>query len=75
MVAVLPAGYGKSLVFHVVLRLLNRERDAIRTSTSERGLAKFIFSCNFPYKKTTVTFLFTKTFNRWLFCFSSHSLS
>ena len=40
MVAVLPTRYGKSLVFHVLLRLLNRERDVIRsTSTSERGLA------------------------------------
>ena len=28
MVAVLPTGYGKSLVFHVLPRLLN-ERDAI----------------------------------------------
>ena len=36
MVAVLPTGYGKSLVFHVLPRLLN-ERDAIALPRVQPG--------------------------------------
>ena len=44
MVAVLPTGYGKSLVFHVLPRLLN-ERDAIMsTSTSTTSCASVVLA-------------------------------
>ena len=39
LVAVLPTGYGKSLVFQVLLRLL-REREETRETTSTQTLHK-----------------------------------
>ena len=43
MVAVVPTGYGKSLVFHVLPRLLN-ERDAIALSTSTTSCASVVLA-------------------------------